>query len=636
MDSIAPCTRAGCGGTMKIAPGQTATGLSCPRCGHPFEVPNAPAPSAGASWTLPPRAEEQAILDTGSRHNDSTGGSSTPAPASSWATVAADPPRPEAPVGGTTDHVPAGGDENSTLAHDLSGKKTTPYVPLPDPDLPERVGRFAVRQLLGEGAFGRVYRAYDEQLDREVAVKVAKAETLNSRHRVERFLREARTAAQLQHPHIVPLFDAGKDGDQYYIASAFVTGQTLEGTLEAGRLDVRRIATIVRSLADALAYAHEQGIVHRDVKPANIMIDEKGQPQLMDFGLAARQDEAAEKLTHDGTVMGTPMYMAPEQAAGKTAEIGPASDQYSLGVVLYEMLCGKPPFSGTMHVVMAQHREAEPMTPRKHAPAISRDLETICLKTLAKKPGDRYAGCRELAEDLRRFLDDEPIRARKAGLGERAVKWVRRNKAVAGLAGLGTFTVVAAVVAVFVVLLLDAQVQSQKLDLSNAELKKLKDEDNARDISTKALLSAQQFEATGRWTDADNALAEALATLDAQPELKADDLRAEIASRRAVVAQNIEAAQGQARVSKRLPLFRELYNSALFYATGATSQDVAVNRAKIQASGEKALAIYGIELKPATEETPPFAEERLALAEADFARLKEDCYGLLLIWAERL
>jgi WD40 repeat protein/tRNA A-37 threonylcarbamoyl transferase component Bud32 len=323
------------------------------------------------------------------------------------------------------------------------------------------VGRFVVWRQLGEGAFGLVYLAHDPQLQRQVALKVAKPATLRDPQRVERFLREARSAAQLHHPHIVPVFDAGKHGEDYYIAAEFVRGQTLEAALAAGRFDFRRTARIVRALAEALAYAHEQCIVHRDVKPSNVMLDDKGEPHLMDFGLAARQDES-EKLTHDGTLMGTPLYMAPEQAAGKTSEVGPASDQYSLGVVLYEMLCGQTPFGGSRQAAMVGHLGTEPPRPRNHDPRIPRDLETICLKTLAKKPAERYASCGELAEDLQRWLEDRPIKARRASVPERLVKWGRRQPALAAL----TFSTILAVVLGFVGVKLWAEAERRAHDFA--------------------------------------------------------------------------------------------------------------------------------------------------------------------------
>ena len=592
---------------------------------------------SGASWTLPPQSPasdgdpgSEALFDTGSIPSSPTKASiATPLASpltvdSSWATIT---PAAGESAGTTVDHLSSGGDGAGTATFDTPGpspRLTKPYIPIRDPELPERVARFLVRELLGEGAFGRVYRAYDAQLDRELAVKVAKAETLNSSHRIERFLREARTAAQLQHPHIVPLFDAGKDGNLYYIASAFITGSTLEGTLEEGPLDIRRTAAIVRALADALAYAHEQGIVHRDVKPANIMVDERGQPQLMDFGLAARQD-GAEKLTHDGTVMGTPKYMAPEQAAGLSAEIGPASDQYSLGVVLYEMLCGEAPFSGPMHVVMSKHREAIPLPPRQLDATLPRDLETICLKTLAKKPQERYAGCRELAEDLRRFLDDEPIRARQAGPVERVVRWAKRNKAQAGLVA-ASFLVLGAGL---IVALLYGQNKAQELVLARGELNRFQ----VKDQSGKALRTAQGHEDAGRWVDADRELSAALAALDAQPDLEADDLRAELLERRATVRQRLLEQKKRAEAQGRFVRFQVPYDVAFLHTTGFTSQDVADNRSRIQTAVREALAIYGLDAWTAGDAVPMLEEDRAALDAGEFSRLKEACYGLLLLGA---
>ena len=236
-------------------------------------------------------------------------------------------------------------------------------APAPAGEAPPHFGRFQVRGELGSGAFGTVYRAYDPQLDREVALKVPRAGTLNTPKRVGRFLREGRTAARLCHPHIVPVYDAGQDGGHFYIASAFIEGRTLADAVGEGPFDFRRAAEVTHDLAAALAYAHGEGVVHRDVKPANVMLDGAGRPHLMDFGLARRQ-EGDEKLTQDGAVMGTPAYMAPEQAAGEGTEAGPASDQYSLGVLLYELLTGEVPFAGPVDMVLYHAAHTEPRLPR--------------------------------------------------------------------------------------------------------------------------------------------------------------------------------------------------------------------------------------------------------------------------------
>ena len=228
----------------------------------------------------------------------------------------------------------------------------------------EKLGRFVIESRIGEGAFGTVYRALDTLLDRVVALKVLKLSVSHTSSAIARFLREPKAAAQLRHPNIVPVYDAGSDGAQHYIASAFIDGQTLEASLDAkgdqGQFDFRGAAKIVLALAEALNYAHKLGIVHRDVKPANIMLDSVGEPLIMDFGLA-RIESSADQLTHDGSIMGTPAYMAPEQASRQHGEVGPNSDQYSLGVVFYELLCGERPFSGPVprsHFRCSEHSTA--------------------------------------------------------------------------------------------------------------------------------------------------------------------------------------------------------------------------------------------------------------------------------------
>ncbi len=295
------------------------------------------------------------------------------------ATVDAGAAKPNAP---DAEMEPAWDAVSSPLA-------TSPPPPVPMPVGGNTVGRFVIRGKLGAGAFGTVYRAYDPQLDRVVALKVPNPGVMADAKRAERFLREAKAAANLRHPHIVPVFDAGQDGDTCYIASAFIDGKPLADTIEEKGTDFPRAARLARELADALAYAHDQGIVHRDVKPQNIMLDAHDRVHLMDFGLASRQDEAA-KLTNDGAVMGTPAYMAPEQAAGQKGEAQPAADQYAVGVVLYELLTGTVPFKGPAPVVIHNAIHVEPDSPRKHRPYIPKDLETICLKAMAKKPEQRY------------------------------------------------------------------------------------------------------------------------------------------------------------------------------------------------------------------------------------------------------
>jgi tRNA A-37 threonylcarbamoyl transferase component Bud32 len=302
----------------------------------------------------------------------------------------------------------------------------------------QKVGKFEVIDTVGQGAFGTVYMARDPELDRVVAIKVPRSGNLAGPQDLDRFLREARSVAQLRHPSIVSVHEVGQVEGVPFLVSDFVRGVTLADLMSARRPGFREAAELVASVADALQYAHAQGVVHRDVKPSNIMIGEDGTPHLMDFGLAKR--EAGEiTMTIEGQVLGTPAYMSPEQARGEAHAVDKRGDVYSLGVVLYQLLTGELPFRGTQRMLLHQVLHDEPRAPRSLNDHIPRDLETICLKAMAKEPGRRYATARELANDLRHWLIGESIRARPVGRVERALRWAKRRPAAAGmLAASGT------------------------------------------------------------------------------------------------------------------------------------------------------------------------------------------------------
>ena len=313
----------------------------------------------------------------------------------------------------------------SSLEATLAGRDFGPY------ELIEEIGR---------GGMGVVFKARQKALDRIVAVKMILASHLGSDEHLARFQAEAKAAARLRHPHIVPIHEVGQLHGQHFFAMEYVDGISLAQRLAQGPIDTLDAVRLLTAVAGAVARLHEQGIVHRDLKPSNILLDADETPYVTDFGLA-KVFEGDSGKTATGVIAGTPSYMSPEQAAGRAAEVGPTSDLYSLGAILYELLTGRPPFSESNPLeTVLQVLSRDPTLPRRVNPRVPRELERICLKCLAKAPEDRYASAEALVADLEHFSKGEPLDARPPDMRQRLVAWTRRQPALASrLGALGVF-----------------------------------------------------------------------------------------------------------------------------------------------------------------------------------------------------
>lgn len=364
---------------------------------------------------------------------------------------------------------------------------------------PTRLGDYQLLDVLGEGGMGTVYRARQTSLNRIVAVKVVSSGRFGKRSLVERFFYEAESAAKLNHPGIVPIYDVGEASGQVYYAMAYIPGGSLSQALMQKPYASVAAAKCLRGIALAIQFAHDHGVIHRDLKPANILLDEDGQPKVADFGLAKQIDSAA-SLTVTGEVLGTPSYMPPEQARVTEAEISATGDIYSLGAILFHLLTGRPPFVAVEPVdVLHQLIHDDPIRPRQLNPSIHRDLETIALKCLAKQPVHRYQSAAELIDELDRFLDHRPISARPMGPLGRSWRWCKRNPAVAGLsATVLSILLISTVVSGYFGLL--AQHRANELQSANDDLIRAKDDAkrSAEDATKQASLALQQADTAMR------------------------------------------------------------------------------------------------------------------------------------------
>lgn len=313
---------------------------------------------------------------------------------------------------------PASAADARNTSPSSSGGSVAAWPAIPD---------YEIQSVLGRGGMGIVYRARHLKLNREVALKMLLVGSYASQQEHLRFVREAESVAALRHPHIVQIYDFGEANGHPYYTMEYVAGGSLAEKLAGNALSAREAAKIAAALALAVEAAHQAGILHRDLKPGNILIADEGHPKIADFGLARRLDQDSE-LTHTGARIGTPSYMAPEQMSGVSSQLSPAVDVFALGAMLYEMLTGRPPFRGeTLSDTERKLATEEATAPSRLNPKVPRDLETICLKCLEKEPRSRYQSAGALAADLERFLRHEPIHARPVAPGERWLRWVRRN-----------------------------------------------------------------------------------------------------------------------------------------------------------------------------------------------------------------
>jgi serine/threonine protein kinase/tetratricopeptide (TPR) repeat protein len=476
------------------------------------------------------------------------------------------------------------------------------------------IAEFELLDELGHGGMGVVYKAWHRQLNRMVALKMIVDGKHAQPEYLKRFLNEAQAEARLHHPNIVQIYDIGEDHGCPYVILEMLEGGTLADSLKRTTQPNRAAARLVETLASAVHQAHQAGIVHRDLKPANVLFDRDGTPKIADFGLAKwfEVDQSqTQTQTHTGEIMGTSSYMAPEQAQGDVHKIGPRTDIYALGAILYEVLTGRPPFKGasqleTLHQVVFD----DVVPPSRIQPRIARDLETICLKCLQKEPQKRYGTALELADDLTRYLENKPIRARRTPLSERAVKWTRRRPVTAILLALSVVLAMA---------LAGAGLWWREY----AHVEKLRSDVDPALLEVQGLLKEEQ------WDDARVVVEKTLTLMRDEPRLADRKNRALALLDQAIrgrAQQDVEAKAGQ-----HYRHFVALRKEALFQQTRYNGLDSSASAAETRRVAREALDIFAA---PGARGNWTLAVLPASLSDRERAEIKEGCYELLLILAE--
>lgn len=456
---------------------------------------------------------------------------------------------------------------------------------------------------LGRGGMGVVYKARHKRLNRVVALKMVLSGGHASAAELARFLTEAEAVAALQHPNIVQIHEIGRHNGLPYFTLEFMDGGSLTDRVKEHPLPPREAARIVEAMARAMHFAHERGIIHRDLKPDNVLLTADGTPKITDFGLA-KKIEGGSGVTQTGAIMGTPSYMAPEQADGRTKNVGPAADIYSLGAVLYRLIVGRPPFQAATPVetVMMVVRD-EPVPPRRLLPRLPKDIETICLKCLQKEPARRYATAAELADDLARFVNDEPVRARPVRPWERWARWVRRHPSTAALVFVGVLAMLGGL-AYF----------------AHAHLELRREREAARERLSEQLQRGKEAIARGDWKSAEFQWEQAKNLLRDHPEL-ADEF-AEVESLATTTRHRLKALESHAQ-------FVRLRDEALLHAARSSGNGSPTQQAATIQKIETALRSVGA--NPAGSE-PLLLPPGYTTAESN--EIAAGCYELLLALAE--
>jgi eukaryotic-like serine/threonine-protein kinase len=540
----------------------------------------------------------------------------------------------------TTGDTPAG---LSTRAGTLEG------VTVPGYDILEELGR---------GGMGVVYKARHRRLQRLVALKMVLAGAHVGQIGLARFRAEAEAVAKLLHSNIVQIFETGECEGRPYFSLEFVEGGSLDKRMSQSPTSPRAAAGLVETLARTMEFAHQRGIVHRDLKPANILLAKFGSqssmvrtrdvdspslpadhwsrtsvPKIADFGLVKRVGDDSSQ-TQSGAILGTPSYMAPEQAEGKNREIGPAADIYSLGAIFYELLVGRPPFRASSPIdTIRQVIEQEPIPPRKLEPRVPYDLETICLKCLEKDPARRFTSAAELADDLRRFVDGDPILARPTPAWERAWKWGKRRPAIVSLLGVCTLAVLGMVLLIVwhnvslrgkldVALSQERQARQREMDARQKQRVSLVQQE-----AQKLFDSARVAVAASDWSNARLDLEKALTTLGGEAPF--ESLREPSLALLKRVEHELRVEADRRASQARLQQFVSTRDEAQFLGTLYTGMDLAANLEAARNSVNRALAVYGV---LETEEARPRLDAYLS--DLKKTEILGDCYQLLLVLAE--